>query len=96
MTVLVTGGAGYVGAHMLLALKDAGEEAIALDDLSVGKRDLVPDGTPLVVANVGDRTMLARLLAENAIEEVVHFAGSILVRESIGRPLAYYRNNTGN
>jgi len=96
MTVLVTGGAGYVGSHMLLALKDAGEAAIALDDLSVGRKEQVPASVPLVVGNVGDRKRVAELLAEHAIEEVIHFAGSTLVRESIGRPLAYYRNNTAN
>lgn len=96
MTVLVTGGAGYVGSHMLLALKDAGETAVALDDLSVGRKEQIPEGVLLVVANAGDRRRVAEILAEHAIEEVIHFAGSTLVRESIGRPLAYYHNNTAN
>lgn len=94
MSVLVTGGAGYVGAHMLLALKAAGEHAVALDDLSVGSRALVPDDAPLVVADVGDKDALARTFAEYGIREVIHFAGSILVPESLVKPLAYYRNNT--
>jgi UDP-glucose 4-epimerase len=94
MSVLVTGGAGYVGAHMLLALKAAGEDAVALDDLSVGSRSLVPPDTPLVVADVGDKEVLARTFEEYGIREVIHFAGSILVPESLVKPLAYYRNNT--
>lgn len=94
MSVLVTGGAGYVGAHMLLALKAAGEEAVALDDLSVGSRSLVPEGVPLVVADVGDKDVLARTFKQHGIREVIHFAGSILVPESLVKPLAYYRNNT--
>lgn len=96
MTVLVTGGAGYVGAHMLLALRDAGEGAVALDDLSVGTPSLVPDGCPLVVADVGDKAAVERVLREYGVRDVIHFAGSILVSESLARPLAYYRNNTAN
>ena len=96
MTVLVTGGAGYVGAHMLIALLDAGEKAVALDDLSTGSRALVPKGAPLVVADVGDKETLAKVFAEHGVREVIHFAGSILVSESLERPLAYYRNNTMN
>lgn len=96
MTVLVTGGAGYVGAHMLLALADAGEDAIALDDLSVGARGLLPPGVNFIQANAGDRKLVAKTLVERGVEEVIHFAGSTLVRESLERPLAYYRNNTAN
>lgn len=96
MSVLVTGAAGYVGAHMLLALRDAGEAAVALDDLSVGARWLVPEGIPLVVADVGDKAALARAFAGHDVDEVIHFAGSITVPESLERPLAYYRNNTLN
>ncbi|MEQ8177740.1 MAG: NAD-dependent epimerase/dehydratase family protein, partial [Amphiplicatus sp.] len=94
MSVLVTGAAGYIGATMLLALRDAGEEAVALDDLSVGARWLVPDETPFVLADVGDKAALAKTFKERNVEEVIHFAGSILVPESLERPLAYYRNNT--
>ena len=94
MSVLVTGAAGYIGATMLLALRDAGEEAVALDDLSVGARWLVPDETPFVLADVGDKAALAKTFKERDVEEVIHFAGSILVPESLERPLAYYRNNT--
>jgi UDP-glucose 4-epimerase len=94
MTVLVTGGAGYVGAHMLLALQEAGEDALALDDLSSGSRRLVPAGVPLAVADAGDRAVLMGLLRENAVKEVVHFAGSALVPESLVKPLHYFWNNT--
>jgi UDP-glucose 4-epimerase len=96
MTVLVTGGAGYVGSHALLALAEAGERAVAFDDLSVGRRALVPATTPLVVGDVGDRALVEKTLDEHAIAEVIHFAGSTEVRDSIARPLAYYRNNTAN
>ncbi|GAB4521715.1 MAG: UDP-glucose 4-epimerase GalE [Amphiplicatus sp.] len=94
MSVLVTGGAGYIGAHMMLALRDAGEPAVALDDLSVGARWLAPQDAPLVVADVGDKTALTKAFAEHDVREVIHFAGSALVPESLERPLAYYRNNT--
>lgn len=94
MTVLVTGGAGYVGAHMLLALEEAGEGALALDDLTAGARSLVPHGVPLAVADCGDRAVVMRLLREHDIREVGHFAGSTLVPESVLKPLHYYWNNT--
>jgi UDP-glucose 4-epimerase len=94
MTVMVTGGAGYVGAHMLLALAEVGEAALALDDLSAGARWLVPAGVPLAVADVGDRAVVIRLLREHGVKEVVHFAGSTLVPESLQKPLHYYWNNT--
>lgn len=95
MSVLVTGAAGYIGAHMLLALKDAGEKAVALDDLSTGARGLVPTDIPFIEANVGDKAALRKVFREHEIKEVIHFAGSILVPESIRRPLQYYSNNTG-
>lgn len=94
MTVLVTGGAGYVGAHMLLALAEAGEAAIALDDLSNGARWLAPDQKRLIVADVGDREVVIRLMRDFGVAEVIHFAGSILVPESLQKPLHYYWNNT--
>jgi UDP-glucose 4-epimerase len=94
MTVLVTGGAGYIGAHMLLALAEAGEEAVALDDLSTGARWLTPDPRRLIVADVGDRELVIRLLRDFRVRDVIHFAGSALVPESLQKPLHYYWNNT--
>ncbi len=96
MSVLVTGGAGYIGAHMLLALEDAGEPAIALDNLSSGARWLAPASATFIEADVGDAQALAKVFAEHDIREVIHFAGSILVPESIRHPLDYYWNNTAN
>ncbi|WDI30069.1 UDP-glucose 4-epimerase GalE [Hyphococcus flavus] len=96
MSVLVTGGAGYIGAHMLLALQDAGEKAVALDDFSSGARWLAPEDIPLIEADVGDQENLAQIINDYGIEDVIHFAGSILVPESIRHPLDYYSNNTGN
>ena len=94
MSVLVTGGAGYIGAHMLLALREAGEKAVALDDLSSGARWMAPDPAALIVADVGDRELVLRLLRDKKIREVIHFAGSTLVQESLVKPLHYYWNNT--
>jgi len=96
MTVLVTGGAGYVGAHMLLALEDAGEKAVAIDNLSTGAAWLAPRSAPLVVADVGDRAALQKIFDEHDIKEVIHFAGSIQIGQSIKDPISYYRNNTAN
>lgn len=94
MSVLVTGAAGYIGAHMLLALQAAGEEILALDDLSVGERWLVPDGIPFIKADVGDQKTITRIFDEYGVRDVIHFAGSTLVPESMAHPLVYYRNNT--
>lgn len=96
MTALVTGGAGYVGAHMLLALEAAHEPAMALDDLSVGVPWLAPAPVPLIVADVSDERALARIFEGGAVKEVIHFAGSTSVPDSLERPIAYYRNNTTN
>jgi len=96
MSVLVTGGAGYIGANMLLALSDAGEDAVALDNLSTGARWLVTPSAAFVEADAGDEAALARIFDQYDIREVIHFAGSILVPESIRHPLDYYDNNTVN
>jgi UDP-glucose 4-epimerase len=96
MTVLVTGGAGYIGSHMVLALVDSGEHAVVLDDLSTGFAWAVADGVPLVVGDVGDQALVARLLRDYQIDAIIHFAASVVVPDSVGDPLAYYRNNTAN
>jgi len=93
-TVLVTGGAGYIGSHAVLALRDAGRPVVVLDDLSTGRRAAVPDGVPFVTGDAGDPGLVDRVLRDHAVGAVMHFAGSIVVPESVERPLDYYRNNT--
>ena len=92
--VLVTGGAGYIGSHMVLALRDAGYQPVILDDFSTGHRRLVPNGVPVVEGNVGDATVTGKLFDEFAIDAVAHFAASIVVPESVRDPVKYYLNNT--
>jgi len=96
MTILVTGGAGYIGSHMVLELRDAGESVVVIDNLSTGFRWAVPDDVPLVVGDVGDSDLVVRLIKEWNIEAIIHFAGSIIVPESVSNPLKYYHNNTAN
>lgn len=94
MSVLVTGGAGYIGSHMVWNLVDAGEEVIVVDRLSTGFDWAVAPGARLVVADIADRDLLAWIMREHRVDAVIHFAGSIIVPESIAQPLAYYDNNT--
>jgi UDP-glucose 4-epimerase len=94
VTVLVTGGAGYIGSHMVLALVDAGEAVVVLDDLSTGFASAVPPGAPLVVGDVGDEDLLARTLGEYGITTIAHFAARMVVPESVRDPLGYYLSNT--
>jgi UDP-glucose 4-epimerase len=96
VTVLVTGGAGYIGSHVALALPDVGEDVVVLDDLSTGFAWAVPKLAKLVQGDVGDQELVKRLLSRRAVDAVMHFAGSVVVPESIRRPLLYYRNNTSN
>lgn len=93
-SVLVTGGAGYIGSHVVLALREAGWRVLVLDDLSTGSRAAVVPDVPLIEGNVGDRRLLGTLFAEHRFAAVLHFAGSIRVEESVRDPLLYYRNNT--
>jgi UDP-glucose 4-epimerase len=92
--VLVTGGAGYIGSHAVLALIDAGWPVAVIDDLSNGDRSVVPEGIAFFAGNVADRDLVDRILREEAIGAIMHFAGSIVVPESVEKPLDYYRNNT--
>src|SRR3954466_8149903 len=92
--VLVTGGAGYIGSHAVLALKDGGWPVAVIDDLSNGSRELVPDGVPFYDGSVADSALVTRIFAEHGIQAIMHFAGSIVVPESVEKPLDYYRNNT--
>lgn len=94
MTVLVTGGAGFIGSHMVLALLDAGERVVVLDNLSTGFRWAVPPAATLVVGDVGDQDLVRTVIRKYAVKAIVHFAGSIVVPESVADPLGYYNNNT--
>ena len=93
MTVLVTGGAGYIGGHMALALVDAGEKPIVVDNLSTGFAWAVPPEAKLVVGDFGDQALIARLIDEHQIDAIAHFAAKIVVPESVSDPLGYYLNN---
>ena len=92
--VLVTGGAGYVGSHAVLALTDAGWPVAVIDDLSNGVRELVPEDVPFYEGSIADRALVDTILAEQQTKAIMHFAGSIVVPESVENPLLYYRNNT--
>jgi len=92
--VLVTGGAGYIGSHAVLALKDAGWPVAVIDNLSTGFRFAIPDGVPLYEGDIADADLLARIFAEQGTRAIMHFAGSIIVPESVENPLKYYHNNT--
>jgi len=95
MSVLVTGGAGYIGSHMVLALVDAGEQVVVLDNLTTGVRANVSEKATFVEGNAGDGAFVRKVMRDNKVDAVIHFAGSIVVPESIEKPLEYYVNNTG-
>ena len=92
--VLVTGGAGYIGSHAVLALADAGWPVAVIDNLTTGFRWAVPEGVPFYEGDIEDAALLARIFAEQGTVAVMHFAGSIIVPESVENPLKYYHNNT--
>ena len=94
MSVLVTGGAGYIGSHMVLDLLDAGEMVLVVDDLSTGVRWTVPAAANLIDGDIADQALIEAAIREHAVDAVIHFAGSIIVPESVTNPLAYYHNNT--
>ncbi|MCX7344329.1 MAG: UDP-glucose 4-epimerase GalE [Alphaproteobacteria bacterium] len=94
MSVLVTGGAGYIGSHMVLALTDAAEDVVVLDNLSTGHWWAISPKARLVEGDIGNEELLDRLMAEHRFDAVVHFAGSIVVPDSVSDPLGYYLNNT--
>jgi len=94
--ILVTGGAGYIGSHTVMALSEAGWKVSIADDLSTGSAQLVPKDVPLHVGDVGDKPFIANLLKEFRPEAIIHFAGSLSVPESIAHPLLYYTNNFAN
>ena len=92
--VLVTGGAGYIGSHAVLALLDAGWPVVVIDNLSTGFRWAVPDAATFVQGDIADQALLAGVIEEHGIRAIIHFAGSIIVPESVENPLKYYENNT--
>jgi UDP-glucose 4-epimerase len=94
MTVLVTGGAGYIGGHMVLALLDRGEDVVVVDNLSTGFKWAVPAPAKLVVGDFGDSDLIGGLMKEFSVDAVAHFAAKIIVPDSVADPLAYYLNNT--
>ncbi|QAY77117.1 UDP-glucose 4-epimerase GalE [Sphingosinicella sp. BN140058] len=93
-TVLVTGGAGYIGSHAVLALLDAGWPVVVIDNLTTGFEWAVPEGVTLAKGDIADQELVGRLIAEHGIQAIIHFAGSIIVPESVENPLKYYENNT--
>ena len=96
MAILVTGGAGYIGSHMVHELTDAGESVVVLDNLSTGFRFLLPSTVAVVVGNTGDQELVAEIIQKHRVESIIHFAASIVVPDSVRDPLGYYRNNTAN
>jgi UDP-glucose 4-epimerase len=96
MTVLVTGGAGYIGSHTVHALVDAGERVVVLDNLSTGFASALPARMLPIVGDVGDAALVSELIEDHGVEAIIHFAGSTIVPESVADPLRYYHNNTAN
>src|ERR1044071_528130 len=92
--VLVTGGAGYIGSHAVLALRDAGWQVAVIDDLSTGTPEVVPEDVAFYHGSIAERVLVDSVIDEQRIGAIMHFAGSIVVPESVERPLDYYRNNT--
>lgn len=94
MTVLVTGGAGYIGSHMVLELLEAGEDVVVLDNLTTGFRWAVAPGAQFVAGDFGDKALVSELIAKHRIAAIIHFAAKIVVPDSVADPLGYYENNT--
>ncbi len=94
MAVLVTGGAGYIGSHMVWELLDAGDDVVVVDRLSTGFESAVAPEANLVIGDIGDAELISRTLTSNKVDAIIHFAGSVVVPESVIDPLAYYENNT--
>ncbi|CAN7547631.1 UDP-glucose 4-epimerase GalE [Pararhizobium sp. LjRoot235] len=95
MAVLVTGGGGYIGSHMVWALLDAGEQVVVIDRLSTGFRWAIAPEARFYEGDIADTGLMRRIFSENEIDSIIHFAGSIVVPESVADPLGYYENNTG-
>jgi UDP-glucose 4-epimerase len=94
MTVLVTGGAGYIGSHFVRTLADADQAVVVIDNLSTGFSWALPEGVPLFIGDAGDENLVEGVIAAHRVDSIVHFAGSVVVPDSVRDPLGYYRNNT--
>ena len=94
MSILVTGGAGYIGSHVILALHDIGLRPVVLDNLSTGSLDLVPSGVPFIQGDFSDEVIVRKTIREYKCDSVIHLGGSIISSESYERPVEYYQNNT--
>jgi UDP-glucose 4-epimerase len=94
MSVLVTGGAGYIGSHTVHALVEAGESVVVIDNLSTGFSQFLPEAAPLFIGDAADENLVEGVISAHGVESIIHFAGSVVVPESMRDPLAYYRNNT--
>jgi UDP-glucose 4-epimerase len=94
MSILITGGAGYIGSHMAHHLIEAGEEIVVLDNLSTGVEQNLPRGIAFVRGDIADQALVSKLMQTHGVDSVIHFAGSIVVPESVEKPLEYYANNT--
>jgi len=95
-SILVTGGAGYIGSHAVLALADAGWPVVVIDNLVTGFRWAVDERATFVEGDIGDASLVGGVLADHGVGAILHFAGSVVVPESVENPLKYYRNNTAN
>lgn len=96
MTVLVSGGAGYIGSHLCWLLADHGEPFVVVDNLSTGREFQLPSQAELIVGDIGDKDLVTGVMKQHGVDAVIHFAGSIIVPESVSDPLKYYKNNTVN
>jgi UDP-glucose 4-epimerase len=94
MSILVTGGAGYIGSHMVHTLADLGRPVVVLDNLATGFRSALPGSARLVVGDIGDQDLARSVIARHGVTGILHFAGSVVVPESVADPLGYYHNNT--
>jgi UDP-glucose 4-epimerase len=94
MTVLVTGGAGYIGSHMVHALVDAGESVVVIDNLSTGFSAYLPEGVAVFIGDAADENLVEGVISAHSVESIMHLAGSVVVPDSMRDPLGYYRNNT--
>ena len=96
MAILVTGGAGYIGSHMVHELVDAGDRVVVLDNLSTGFGWAVAKGVPLVIGDTGDQNLVGQIIRDHKVDSIIHFAASAVVPDSVKDPLGYYKNNTVN